>query len=175
MKKLCFLLLVPVILFLSCNKGNDDNFYFRFKVDGTEKNYTNYIVAHMEDLGGGDFELTILGAPNSNSFDDYLGFYINNSPGGGAITTGQYNDNSTTRVVLSTYGKGNIGYEAGTTMYDEGIANNVTIANHFTVNITELNTSGNARGTFSGDYYPDGDIHGSKISITNGEFHVKFQ
>jgi hypothetical protein len=175
MKKIFLILLLPVVLFLSCNKEYNHNYYFRFKADGTDKNYTGYILAHLEDLGSGDFELTILGAPNANSFDDYLGIYINNSPGGGTITAGQYNDNSTTRVVLSTYGKGTIGYEAGTTMYEEAVANNVTITNHFTGNITELNTSGNARGTFSGDYYPDGDIHGTKISITNGEFYVKFQ
>jgi len=175
MKKICLILLLPVILFLSCSKESDDNYHLSFTVNGTAKNYTGYTAAHLEDLGGGDFELMILGATSTNSFDDYLGIYINNSPGGGNITAGVYNDNMPNRVLLSTYAQGSSTWEAGHTVAEEAVIYNIPIANHFTVNITELNTSGVARGTFSGDYYPDGDPHGTKISITNGEFYVKFQ
>ena len=175
MKKTFLILLLPAILFLSCSKESDDNYHVSFTVNGVAKTYTGYPVAHLQDLGGGDFELMILGATTANSYDDYLGIYINNSPGGGTIQAGQYTDNMPNRVLLSTYGKGTSTWEAGHTVAEQAVFYNIPIANHFTVNITELNTSGVARGTFSGDYYPDGDVHGTKISITNGEFYVKFQ
>lgn len=175
MKKICLVLLLPIIFVLSCSKNNDDNYHFSFVVNGVAKSYTGYTAAHLEDLGGGDFELMILGATSATSYDDYLGIYINNSPGGGTITAGQYNDNMPNRVVLSTYENGTLAYEAGHTVAEQAVVHNVTIANHFTVNITELNTSGAARGTFSGDYYVDGDPRGAKVSITNGQFYVKFQ
>ena len=176
MKKICLVLLLPAILFLSCQKEKDDqNYHVSFTVNGVNKTYTGHTLAHVEDLGGGDLELIILGATTASSFDDYIGIYINNSPGGGTIQPGLYQDNSTDRVVLTTYENGGSSYEAGQTVAEEAIANNVTIANHFKVNITELTTNGVARGTFSGDYYKDGDVHSTKISITNGEFYVKFQ
>ena len=175
MKKIFLILLLPAILFLSCSKDSDNNYHLSFTVNGTAKTYTGYTAAHLEDLGGGDFELMILGATNANSTTDYLGIYINNSPGGGTLQAGLYTDTSPNRILLSTYGSGALSYEAGHTVAQNGVTYNVTIANHFKVNITELNTGGVARGTFSGDYYPDGDVHGTKISITNGEFYVKFQ
>ena len=175
MKKICAVLLLPAILFFSCSKETDDNYHISFTVNGVAKTYTAHTAAHLEDLGGGDLELMILGATSATSYDDYLGIYINNSPGGGTIQAGQYNDNMPNRVLLTTYENGGSAYEAGHTVAEQAVVYNVPITNHFTVNITELNTSGVARGTFSGDYYKDGDPRNPKISITNGEFYVKFQ
>ena len=177
MKKASLLLLLPAILFLSCNKESDqpETYHVSFKVNGVDKLYTGHTLAHLEDLGGGDLELMILGATTATSYNDYIGIYISNSPGGGAITAGQYQDNSTNRIVLTTYENGGTSYEAGRTVADEAVIYNVPIANHFTVNITTLTIGDVARGTFSGDYYPDGDPRKPKISITNGEFYVKFQ
>lgn len=175
MKKICFVLLFPVILFLSCKKEKDENYHVSFTVNGVAKSYTGHTLAHLEDHGGGDFELVILGATTATSFDDYIGIYINNDPGGGAIQAGLYTDNTANRTVLTTYENGGSAYEAGHTVAEEAVSNSVTIANRFKVDITTLNNGDVARGTFSGDYYRDGDIHGTKVSITNGEFYVKFQ
>jgi len=177
MKKVFHILLLPTILFLSCSKesDSDENYHVSFTVNGVAKTYTAHTLAHLQDAGGGNLELTILGAANSTSYDDYLGIYINNSPGGGAIQAGQYNDNTPDRIVLTTYENGGSAYEAGHTVAEQGVIYNVPIANHFKVTITELTTNGVARGTFSGDYYKDGDVHSTKISIMNGEFYVKFQ
>ena len=175
MKKVFHFLLLPTILFLSCSKETDENYHVSFTANGAAKTYTAHTLAHLQDAGGGNFELTILGAASSTSYDDYLGIYINNSPGGGAIQAGQYNDNTPDRIVLTTYENGGSAYEAGHTVADQAVIYNVPIANHFKVTISELTTNGVARGTFSGDYYKDGDVHSTKISITSGEFYVKFQ
>ena len=175
MKKILVILLLPTILFLSCSKEADENYHVSFTVNGVAKTYTAHTLAHLQDAGGGNFELTILGAANSTSYNDYIGIYINNSPGNGAIQAGQYQDNSTSYTLLTTYENGGSESEAGHTVAQQAVIYNVPIANHFKVTITELTTNGVARGTFSGDYYKDGDVHGTKFSITNGDFYVKFQ
>jgi hypothetical protein len=177
MKKLSALAISALILFSSCKKegSGNDNYHVSFTVDGVSKSYTGYAIAHG-DTTGSDIELTILGAKSVNSYDDYFGIYINNYPGGGNIPAGQYSDNSADFTVLSTFQNGSNGneYEAGQTMADDAVYYNVPIANHFKVNIISMDGK-TARGTFSGDYYQDGDIRSNKISITNGDFYVKFQ
>ena len=175
MKKIFHILLLPAILFLSCSKEVDENYHVSFTVNGVAKTYTAHTFAHLQAVGGGNSELTILGAGSSTSFGDYLGIYINNSPGNGAIQAGQYQDNSASYTVLTTYENAGSAYEAGHTVAEQGVIYSIPIANHFRATITELTANGVARGTFSGDYYKDGDVHSTKISITNGTFYVKFQ
>ena len=66
-------------------------------------------------------------------------------------------------------------YEAGQTMADNAVAYNVTIAHHFKLNIISMDNK-TIKGTFSGDYFQDGDVQsGTRLNITNGDFYVKFQ
>ena len=37
MKKICLVLLLPIIFLLSCSKNNDDNYHFSFVVNGVAK------------------------------------------------------------------------------------------------------------------------------------------
>lgn len=39
----------------------------------------------------------------------------------------------------------------------------------------DINPGTSIKGTFSGDFYPEGNLDGIKKSITNGEFHLKWQ
>jgi len=175
MKKVFVIVSCILVLFTSCKKEKSDNYHVSFSVNGVTKTYTGYVAAHTENVSG-DIELIILGANTMTSFDDNIGIYINNYPGGGNIPAGEYRDNSTSFTVLSTYeniADGN-SYESGQTVAENAIADNVTIANHFKVNITSMDSK-TAKGTFSGDYYVDGDVHNQKITITNGDFYVKFQ
>ena len=127
------------------------------------------------DTTSGYYTLEILGANSSTSFNDYLGFYLDNFPAGGNITAGQYEDNSTSYTLLTTYANNGIDFEAGQSVAQDAVAYNVTIANHFKVNITAMDDK-TAKGTFSGDYYEDGDVQsGTKLTITNGDFFVRFQ
>ena len=175
MKKISIAICLLVIL-SSCKKEDSgSSYHVSFSIDGVKKTFTGYAVAHKEDVSG-DIELTILGSKTALSFDDYFGIYINNYPGGGNIPAGEYQDNSTDFTVLSTFqniANGNE-YESGQTVADDGIYYNIPIANHFKVNITSMDSK-TAKGTFSGDYYQDGDVHNNKISITNGDFFVKFE
>jgi hypothetical protein len=176
MKKFFILAVSFVVLFSSCKKEKSNNdYHVSFNVEGVSKKFTGYTFAHI-DSAGGDVELTILGARTTTSYDDYLGIYINNFPGGGNIPAGEYRDNSANFTVLTTFQNLTNGneYEAGQTVNDDATQNNITITNHFKVTITSIDGR-TARGTFSGDYFKDGDPTGNKVSITNGDFYVKFQ
>lgn len=177
MKKIALIAACVLILFSSCKKesSGSNSYHVSFTVDGVNKSYTGYAIVHI-DSAAGDIELTILGGKTAASYDDYFGIYINNYPGGGKIPAGEYHDNSTAFTVLSTFQNGATGkeYESGQTVNDDATSHNVAIVNHFKANITSMDGK-TAKGTFSGDYYQDGDIQSSKISITNGDFYVKFQ
>lgn len=175
MKKISIIAICLLVILSSCKKENSgSNYHITFYADGVQKSYTGYAVFHKEDVSG-DIELTILGAKTATSFDDYFGIYINNYPGGGNIPAGQYTDNSTDFTVLSTFQNGaSKEYESGQSMAEDAAYYNIPIANHFKVNITSMDSK-TAKGTFSGDYFLDGDVKSTKISITNGDFYVKYQ
>lgn len=176
MKKISFAVIVLLVLFASCSKEESaKNYHVSFSVDGVNKTYTGFVAAHIDTFGT-DLELTILGTNSVTSGDDYFGIYINNYPGGGKISAGEYKDNSANFTVLSTFHNpiDNVEYESGQSMAEEAVYYGIPIANHFKVNITSLDGK-TAKGTFSGDYFYDGDVNDKKISITNGDFYVKFQ
>lgn len=173
------ILFLVAITFVSCEKEKDNqrqqdnNYHFTFTVNGAKKSFTGYIAAHT-DTTNGIVELIVLGAPSVTSQDNYLGFYLSNDPGKGNIGTGQYLGTATNYTLLSTYALNAVEYESGQTMEMEAISNNVTIVNHFKVNITSMDKT-TIRGTFSGDYFADGDVkNGAKLTITDGDFYVKF-
>jgi hypothetical protein len=180
MKKLIGFALLTVIILVSCAKEKgrqqgqqDNNYHFNFTVNGTKKSFTGYIAAHT-DTTNGFVELMILGAPAVTSYDNYLGLYLSNDPAKGNIGTGQYLDNSTNYTLLTTYEISAVPYEAGQSVAEDAVTDNVTIANHFKLNITSMDKN-TIRGTFSGDYFQDGSAkNGTKLSITDGDFYVKF-
>ncbi len=171
MKKILYLPLI-LLCFISCSKNSDNEYYVSFSANGVNKKYTGHTFFHIE-VSGTDKELQMVGATSAMSFDDYLGIYINNYPGSGNITTGEYTDLSTSFTVLATYENGGVAYEAGETLAQDAASAGVTI-NHFKVNITQINDE-TIRGTFSGDFYDEADVTKSKVTITNGEFFVKYQ
>jgi hypothetical protein len=177
MKKLSIITILVLTLFgtLSCNKKNDgDGFYIKFKVNGTTKEYTGYVVAHV-DVVSGTATLTILGAPSATTFDDYMGIYIANDPSGNNITAGIYEDLSGDFTVLTTYASSRIEYEAGQSVAEDAAAGSITIPIHFNAIINSMSDE-TVKGSFSGSYYADGDVeNGTRLDITEGEFYAEFQ
>ena len=175
MKKLLFTLLAFSIILASCTPDDPDvNYHVSFTVNGTSKTYTGHVLAHL-DTAQGYITLTIIGAHNPTSFDDNMGIYLNNFPGGGAISAGIHNDNATDKTLLTTYVNNNISYEAGQSIAQDAVNYGVTIPNHFKLTITSMGSQ-TIKGTFSGTYYEDGDVQtGTPLEISNGSFFVKFQ
>ena len=173
MKKILLFLSLAAIAFSSCHKDKkDDNYYFSFKADGQDVSFTGYIVAAR----GTDSiykTLTILGATSATGTGDYLGIYLANSPGLQEFTTGSYHDVDNQNLLLTTYGRNSLEYEAGETLAEEAAANSIPLAHNFTLTITAL-TNKVVEGTFSGDYYIDADpVNGDMVSISEGKFRLR--
>jgi hypothetical protein len=175
MRKFIFYALVIVTLFNSCSRGNnnDGDYYFRFKVNGVERSFTGFVVEHHGVPVAPYVEHEIIGGNSQATLNDNnMGFYWNNDPGLGSLTTGVYHDLGTTYTLLAAYYINGISYEAGQSMAENAATHSITI-NHFSVNITSMSSS-TMRGTFSGDFFQDGDVvSGTKLTITEGEFYVK--
>jgi hypothetical protein len=171
-------LLFSSCFFLSCKKeqsgsNNNDAYYVTCTIDGKVMKFNGYLFCHYE-WSGGYKSVTINGATDLSSTAAYVGFVITNIPSRDSINAGTYTDASTNFEVLAAHSpniSSNIDYHAGTTLYNEAMLAGVTITNRFTVKITSINNQ-TAKGTFSGDFYYDGDPTGAKKTITNGEFYV---
>lgn len=175
--KLLLSILCIACFFTSCNKersnnNNNEAFHVKCTVDGTPMTFNGYVFCHYE-WAGGKKAVTINGATGLSATAASVGFVITNIPSGDSINAGTYTDASTNFEVLASYAPNisTIAYDAGTTVFNEAKLIGATITNHFVVKITSLNNQ-TARGTFSGDFYYDGDPSGAKKTITNGEFYV---
>jgi hypothetical protein len=178
MKKFFILSIAFIIGFSSCQKENsedntDTNYHVSFKADGISKSFTEFTGAHF-DTTSGFVTLTVLGSASQTNNSNYFGFYLNNDSGAALIVPGEYKDVFTNFTLLSTYNINAFPYEAGQSVAEEAADNNITIANHFKVNITSMNKE-TVKGTFSGDFYESLNIRGKKITITDGDFYVKVQ
>jgi len=174
MKKLSLILLAFACTFISCKKDKD-SYYFRCNIDGTARTFNFSTYAHKETENG----LTGYGTGGfaTASMDgDWIGIWIDNDPSTDDIVAGVYEDSSPDFSVLGTFtdGAAGIDYESGTSIYEDAITYGHTIANHFKVTIQSIDGK-TIKGTFSGDFYPNGNLDGTKKSITNGEFYLKWQ
>ena len=175
MKRIAILGIITLFVFVSCKKsGTDTNYHVSITVDGVTKTYTGYVRAGL-DTTAGYKTLTVIGADSSTAFNNYFGFYLDNSGNNSSpITAGQYDDTSTDFILLANFTKNAVEYEAGQSVAEDAAVASITI-NHFKVTITSM-SNGTIRGTFSGDFFEDGDVQsGTKLSITNGEFYLILQ
>jgi hypothetical protein len=176
MKKLSLVVSLFAIIFSSCSKqhGTDENFHFNFTENGVNKSYTGNVLAHRDTVGN-YYSITILGSTTATSLNDYMGIYMDNDPVHGSFSAGEYTDNSPSFSVVTTYNKNGIEYKAGQSVAIDGVYYGIPIAHHFKVTITSIN-SNTIRGTFSGDFYKDGNVQSTdKLNITNGDFYAQFR
>jgi len=175
MKKNLFLATALVVAFASCKKSNStpDSPHITFTVDGTSKTFNtgltankyvgsqeSIIIAGLTSLTGGEAFTLILGASGSNSI---------------TVKTYVYTDAGFSFDATYASGVGgSTNYEAGSTFSQSASHIGQTVTNNMVLHITAIDAV-SIKGTFSGDFYLDGDATQSKKSITNGDFYAKFQ
>jgi hypothetical protein len=177
MKKGVSFILILCCIFLSCSKdqSTNDTYYLTCTIDGAPRTF-NLLAGSRRESNATNTAVFVHGVESASSNTADYGFVITNVPSGDDIIAADYTDTSTDFEILTAYkpDQASLGFDAGTTMLDEANMAGVTISNHFKVTITSINNE-TIKGTFSGDFYEDGDPHAAKKTISNGSFYLKFQ
>ena len=177
MRKTWIFALSLTCLISSCKKNND-SYYIRCTIDGTAKTFNVGTYAH-NDIDPSNSKIYGIGmggfATNSDQ-DDWLGFWIDNVPSENEIVAGAYDHTSADFDLLATYSNESAAfdYASGSSVDEDAVTYAVTITNHFKLTILSIDNN-TIKGTFSGDFYDEGDPRNSKKSVTNGEFYLKFK
>jgi hypothetical protein len=165
-------------LFASCKKSNSNssnsNYHFTATVDGKAQTFnvsplatqlTAYGVTTVAIEGftgtGTATQAFILGVTSdlASSFTFHTGAYSDTTVGyslTGSFTT-----------------SGAQAYASGTSVTGEASSAGVSV-NHLKITITSLDSTA-VKGTFSGDFFFEGDLTGTKQTITNGDFFVPWK
>lgn len=175
MKKIFLLTLILVTLLSSCKKSND-SYYIRCTIDGIARTFNVQTFAHHEtDPTSGRKGIGMGGLATSDPAGDWFGFWVDNIPSGNEIAPGTYTGTMADFGLLGTFTDATAGHDwyGGSSVEEDAVTYSAPIANHFTLTIQSID--GAIKGTFSGDFYNDGDPRESKKSVTNGEFYLKFR
>ena len=172
-----FLAFIAVIaIAASCKKSSSSpGYHLTATIDGTAKTF-NISPYAVKQTNGGAMKIGIIGVA-STSTGESLEIDLANNAGTTypAIVAGTYADTSTVFDVEAYYTPTlTTEYDAGNTLAQEGVNTVTTYANHFKLVITSID-SVSIKGTFSGDFYFNGDLSAAKKSFTNGDFYAKFQ
>lgn len=172
MKTIILVGMAVLLFFSACKKkSTSPPYYITFNANGVYRSFTGYVGAKNGTLTG-YVTVTLSGADSATSVSNLFTLYLDNYNGGAPLVAGQYHDTDTTTTLLVSYTSNGVQYEAGQDEAAAAVANNVTIAHHFILNIKTITTNA-ISGTFSGDFYANGDVvAGAKISVTNGSFNM---
>jgi hypothetical protein len=188
MKKIYFLSLVIIVLFLSCQKSNTlkpltttpatpttptsetaaPNYFITCDVDGVTKSF-NANASATKTTTTWNFTILDFKGLISAAGSETLSIGIDNSLSADSIVAGTYSDTSSKFSLEALYvSPSSVAYDAGTAITSK----TKNAVNHLTTTITSF-SNGEIKGTFSGDFYYNSDPTSTKKSITNGSFYVK--
>lgn len=173
MKKYSILLCLLAVLGLSCSKDKKDenNYFFRFTLDGVQKEYNVDAFATL-NIDGSSEVLILSAAEKSGNDSPIMGFTISNHPTSNPIVSRVYDDKWDEFQTEGGYSpNGVILYQAGATLRGVSESVNIPITNHLRFEIKAI-SGGTMTGTFSGDFYKDAEPDEEKKVITGGEFFV---
>jgi hypothetical protein len=168
MKKPYIFLILLCALFFSCKKHSDPKdtgYYVKYKLDGVAVTNTKLNYSWLQPNGTIPNMVDFQMYSNTNDYKHGLGITVQRL---GGVTTGTYNSENSSYIVIADYFKnqGNTDERDYTIESASGMA-----SPSFTVKITEI-TDKHIKGTFTGNYLHDPNYDES-IQITEGEFFVK--
>jgi hypothetical protein len=194
MKSLYTVSLISAMLLFACQKSNTlkpiiqtpthptdslsittppPSYFVTCNVDGVAKSF-NADAGATKTTTTWNFTILDFKGLVSLAGSETISIGIDNSLSADSIVAGTYTDTSTRFSLEAIYvSDAAVTYDAGTTLAAaSGAKGAPVITNHLTTTITSI-SNGEIKGTFSGDFYYNNDLNGTKKSITNGTFYVK--
>ena len=176
MKKRLFFAALLLGLAVSCKKSNSGStsYHVTATIDGKNETFNVSPAATRTYIGGATY-IAISGLATSSPTGGLLELGLSNNPGGPAIKAGTYTDTSTIFTVTGLYQVSTSEqYAAGTVVFfGTSGGGNPPLTNHFKLVITSVDST-SIKGTFSGDFFTGASTSGTKKTVTNGDFYVKF-
>ena len=162
--------------FSACNKSNSGasaSYHLTATIDGKAETFNVNDIATRTTLGGVTY-IAITGFATSSPTGETMSLSLSNGFSRVAFKPGTYSDTASSCDIAGIYQASlSSQFLAGTSVTQSSLLSSVSIANHFKVAITSID-SASMKGTFSGDYFAGGDPTGAKKTITSGDFYVKF-
>jgi hypothetical protein len=141
-------------------------------IDGTSKSFNIAVVATRQSTGNTTV-VDIVGvlSPITGESMNLTITNSNNTP----IKAGVYTDTTAGFDLEAIYtANASIIYNAGNAVNAAAKVSGATIANHFKLVITSID-SASVSGTFSGDFYLASIVPGTTKSVTSGDFSAQFK
>ena len=170
-----FILFSAAFCFSSCSKSTTGPYYhITCSVNDTPRTFNANAFAFNEGDSIGP-QIVVSGMTDHTFTSGSISFAITQDSAAHPIATGIYTDTSTLFQLDGSYTPNSTMaiYEAGTEFANEASAAGVFILDHLTIIVTSISTE-EIQGTFSGDFYRNGNPALPIETITDGDFYIRF-
>jgi len=167
-------LIAFIALLSACKKSSSASYSVTANVGGTNTGFNQASYAVVSESSG--THTIIVQAVADGQAGKSILFSVANSTGSAPIIVGTtYVDTAADWDVEGVYtaSQSAISY-AGTILADDAANSSILIPQHLKVTFTSIDSTA-VKGTFSGDFYLNGDPSGPFTAISNGSFFVKIQ
>lgn len=174
MKKTALLIAVSLGLLASCkksNSGSSSSYHFTATIDGTAQTFnTSPLATRLTAYGITQVAIEGFNGSSSSNIQTLTVGWQSSTPGTN-FGVGTWTDSSQKYSVVGVY--------APVTLQDYASGNAVTAGtnyagNHLKITITSIDSTA-VKGTFSGDFFLQGSLSGTKKTVTNGDFYVAWK
>jgi hypothetical protein len=168
---------LALCVFASCKKNNSSsngNYHFTATIDGKAQTFNVSPLATIATNSGYSI-IGIEGFTAASSTTQVLALSWTNTALGTIFTTGTYNDTASKYAIGAIYNPtATESYGAGSGVTGDLTGTNATGINRLKIIITSLDSTA-VKGTFSGDFFFNGDPTEAKKTVTNGDFYVPWK
>jgi hypothetical protein len=177
-KKILLFSALFVCVFVSCKKNNSSSggsYHFTATIDGQAQTF-NVSPLAVKVTNSGASLIAIEGFSAASSTTQILSVsWGNTSPNSANFTTGAYSDTATAYYIGGNYNPSTtVAYVSGSGVTAAVGSSLPSGVQRLKITITSVDSTA-VKGTFSGDFFFNGDVTQGKKTITNGDFYVPWK
>ncbi|WP_431214007.1 hypothetical protein ACQ86N_03740 [Puia sp. P3] len=168
MKKLSFFCVLSLCVFAACKKsgGSSSDYHFTATIDGQSQSFNTSPLA-VKVSNAGVSMIAFEGFAGNQSNPQVMAVSWNSFYAGQNLVVGTYGDTSSKYAIGGNYNPSiSVTYVSGSSIMTGGT--------HMKLTISSIDSTA-VRGSFSGDFYLNGDPSSPKKTVTNGDFYVPWK